>query len=464
MPPSDAIQDLVVVLPGIMGSTLAKNGKPVWSPSAGSVLTAIRTFGKSIRELTLPKDIGDDHPGDKVTAEGLMPDIHVLPGIWSANIGYGVLMDWLRSRFHCIEPSSDDPSRIPNLLPVPYDWRLSNRYNGRQLKKTVEPALERWRAQGGPFADARIIFVCHSMGGLVARWYIEKEGGAAITRKLVTMGTPYRGALNALDQLVNGVRKGIGPLKIDLSGFARSLPALYQLLPEYACIESPGGLLKTTQISAPELDPKMVSDAMKFHDDLDEAADKNTGHAYDVHPILGFRQPTFATAKIAGDGVEPVATINGNDEGGDATVPRFAATPKNMTPTSPAIHFVPDQHGSLQSNQAILDQLEGILTSRPVVYRAASQYQLGVSIEPIVLAGEPMPVEATVAGGARVGLVARVNDERGNEVAASSLTRSGGVYRVSLDALPPGAYCVTVGGVEQNSSQVAPVTATVLVW
>ena len=46
MPPSDAIQDLVVVLPGIMGSTLAKNGKPVWSPSAGSVLTAIRTFGE----------------------------------------------------------------------------------------------------------------------------------------------------------------------------------------------------------------------------------------------------------------------------------------------------------------------------------------------------------------------------------------------------------------------------------
>jgi hypothetical protein len=37
----EVIRDVVVVLPGIMGSTLAKNGKMVWAPSAGSVLKAI---------------------------------------------------------------------------------------------------------------------------------------------------------------------------------------------------------------------------------------------------------------------------------------------------------------------------------------------------------------------------------------------------------------------------------------
>ena len=45
-----------------------------------------------------------------------------------------------------------------------------------------------------------------------------------------------------------GVRKGIGPLKVDLTAFTRSLPAVFQLLPEYACIESPTGLLKTSEI------------------------------------------------------------------------------------------------------------------------------------------------------------------------------------------------------------------------
>ena len=50
--------DVVVVLPGIMGSTLAKNGNLVWAASAGSVLSAIRTFGRSIQDLALPSGIG----------------------------------------------------------------------------------------------------------------------------------------------------------------------------------------------------------------------------------------------------------------------------------------------------------------------------------------------------------------------------------------------------------------------
>ena len=100
-----------------------------------------------------------------------------------------------------------------NLLPVPYDWRLSYRYNGQRLARLVEPALERWRAQGGPYADAQVVFVCHSMGGLIARWYIEQCGGAEITRKLITLGTPYRGAARALDQLVNGAHQGLGPFR-----------------------------------------------------------------------------------------------------------------------------------------------------------------------------------------------------------------------------------------------------------
>lgn len=460
------MRDLVVVLPGILGSTLSKNGELVWAPSAGSVLKAIATFGGSIRELSLPQDVGDEAPRDnKAEPVALMPDLHLLPGIWSANIGYGKLLQWLRTKFNLAEASPGEPSRIPNLLPVPFDWRLSNRYNGKRLKKIVETALERLHSQGEPFSDAKIIFICHSMGGLVARWYIEKEGGAALTRKLVTLGTPYRGALSALDQLVNGVSKRIGPFKIELTNFARSLPSLHQLLPEYACIESSGDLLKTTEAGVPHLNAAMALDAMEFHDELDHAALLNTTHAYDIHPIVGFRQQTNTTARIVNDTVEAIRTIGGHDEGGDATVPRLAAIPKKERADNPVIRWIPDQHGSLQSNQTVFDELEFVLTAQPVVHRAASEYELGVRTEPILLAGERLAVEATVAGGNQVGLLARVHDERGNAVVTAALRLSDGIYRASIGPLSaPGAYSVVVGGVGSMAVRVAPVKSTVLVW
>ena len=51
--------DLVVVLPGILGSTLRQDGHLVWAPSAGSALRAIATFGGSVKRLELPAGIGD---------------------------------------------------------------------------------------------------------------------------------------------------------------------------------------------------------------------------------------------------------------------------------------------------------------------------------------------------------------------------------------------------------------------
>lgn len=458
------IRDVIVVLPGIMGSTLSKNGELIWAPSAGAVLNAITTFGRSICDMTLPQGIGDDHPKDGVEPVAIMPDLHFLPGIWTAHIGYDELLGWLRTRFHFVEQTPGDSANIPNLLPFAYDWRLSNRYNGRRLKAMVEPALERWRAQGGMFAEAKLIFICHSMGGLVARWFIEMEGGAEITRKLVTIGTPYRGALNALDVLVNGVKKDIGPLKLNLSLFARSLPSLHQLLPEYACIESTRGLLKTTETTVPELETAMITNAMRFHNEMDDS-DSNSAGSFDIYPIVGIRQDTFTTARIVGGTIEPTDTISGENEGGDATVPRLAAIPKSLKPDSPTIHFIADQHGALQSNQAVLDEIEGVLTANPNIYRDINaRLEIGVRTEPIVLMGQCIHVEATVVGRERVTLMAEVINEQNQKVACVPLRDLQGVHDVMLDPLPPGAYRVVVGGIGSMAFVVNPVITTVLVW
>jgi pimeloyl-ACP methyl ester carboxylesterase len=43
----------------------------------------------------------------------------------------------------------------------------------------------------------RLVIVAHSMGGLVARAWIARHGGAARTARLVTLGSPHQGSLLA---------------------------------------------------------------------------------------------------------------------------------------------------------------------------------------------------------------------------------------------------------------------------
>jgi triacylglycerol lipase len=50
----------------------------------------------------------------------------------------------------------------------------------------------RERVRGG-----RIDLVCHSLGGLVARVYLQQLGGARRVDRCITLGTPHRGTYNA---------------------------------------------------------------------------------------------------------------------------------------------------------------------------------------------------------------------------------------------------------------------------
>ncbi len=456
------MHDLGVFLPGIMGSTLSREGVLVWGPSAGAALRAVRTFGGGIKQLRLPDGVGDDHPGDGVEPVAVMPDLHVLPGIWTVQLGYERLLGWLESAFGLVRITADGPPG--NLLPVAYDWRLSNRYNGRRLKALVEPALERWRGRGGQYADARVVFVCHSMGGLVARWYIQREGGAEVTAKLITLGTPHRGALNSLEQLVNGVRKGPWPFRVNLTEFARSLPASYQLLPEYACLESGGGLAKTTEVVVPELSTAMAADAMRFHDQLDDPANPSWEKGFDLHPVQGQKQRTATTARISGGQIVPSPTIDGREEGGDATVPALSAMPKAVRPASPLLRHVTERHGALQANQSVFDEIEGILTASEVTHRAPTELSVDVRVAEVLDAGNELAVEAVFPEGGAVPLEALLVDEAGATIDRDRLARKAGGYAVTLDPPPPGAYQLRVAGYGSARAEVTPVTAGVLVW
>ncbi|MFF4340601.1 hypothetical protein ACFY00_11755 [Kitasatospora sp. NPDC001540] len=454
--------DLVVVLPGIMGSTLRNADGLVWAPSAGSVLRAVKTFGRSVTRLRLPEGIGDEHPDDGVRPVALMPDLHALPGLWTPVKGYDLLLKRLRSLGY--REDSGDPDAPPgNLLPFPYDWRLSNRWNARRLATVVEPALERWRAQGGRYADAEVVFVCHSMGGLVARWYVERCGGAEITRKVVTMGTPYRGAARALEQLVNGVHQGIGPLSLNLTAFARSLPSLHQLLPEYACVEHRGDLAKITEIDVPDLDGGRAADALRFHTDLRDAEAARPASLAATHAIVGMQQSTPTTVRLADGRVVPLDGYRDQDLFGDSTVPLVGACRSDVPMDSNTLRRIPDKHGNLQRNAAALDELEGVLTATDIAVRAPKTVHLRVDAPELLTAGQDLTVRITALDDRRHTVRLTVTDEAGHLTEARVVAVGRGTGAVVIDGLPPGAYAVDVAGAAPHSP-IASVSSDVLVW
>ncbi|MEV5747145.1 hypothetical protein AB0L00_04950 [Actinoallomurus sp. NPDC052308] len=451
--------DLIVVLPGIMGSALRRHGKLVWAPSAGTAIRAICTLGRSLTDLRLPEGVGDDHPGDDVEPAGLMPDLHVLPGIWTPVKGYDVLLKRLRSLGY--RETLTHPGATPgNLLPVGYDWRLSNRYNGARLGTIVEPALQRWRAQGSQYADAQLIFVCHSMGGLVARWYIEHCGGADITRKLITLGTPYRGAPKALEQLVNGVSKAFGPLSTHLTDFATSLPALHQLLPEYACIEHHGTLAKIAEVHPPGLNRQMTRDAALFHTQLRDAETNRPDSLNSTHAIVGMQQSTTSTVRLADGLVVPLDTYQGDNLFGDATVPIVGACRPDVPMDSNTLRRIPDKHGNLHRNRAALDELEGVLTARNIHIRAPDTIHARVHVPEFALAGQPLPIEATLSNNHQVACRITVTNETGQLIQARVITPP---HRTFIEGLPPGAYTIDFNGLNPTPP-ISPVSSTTLIW
>ena len=72
--------DMVVLLPGITGSVLQKNGKDVWAISGQAAWSALT--GSAIENLTLKYDDPKaEDVGDGIRATQIMPDVHLVPGL-----------------------------------------------------------------------------------------------------------------------------------------------------------------------------------------------------------------------------------------------------------------------------------------------------------------------------------------------------------------------------------------------
>ncbi len=133
--------------------------------------------------------------------------------------------------------SQPGPAPPAPFFPFAYDWRLSCADNAGRLAAFIASIQERYHDP-----SLKVDIVAHSMGGLVARYYLLYGGrnvldeknpvpsyaGAANVRKLIMLGTPNMGSAGALLALIDGRRVGLAHIHPDLIA---TMPSMIELMP-----------------------------------------------------------------------------------------------------------------------------------------------------------------------------------------------------------------------------------------
>jgi pimeloyl-ACP methyl ester carboxylesterase len=459
------MRDVVILLPGIMGSVLQKDGSDLWALSLDAALTVATNPFSGIKQLQLTHDDPDvEDLGDGVKATRLMRTAHLIPGFWKID-GYTGISRLIRERFDVVGGDVDGDSPA-NFYEFPYDWRRDNRVAARRLKRFIDQCLKGWREHSGA-EDAKVILMAHSMGGLVARHYLEVLEGWKNCRALITFGTPYRGSVDALNYLANGYKKW---WVVDLTDLLRSFTSVYQLLPIYQMIDVGGEYRRPAEVEGIEgVDKARAEQADAFHREIERAVEGNgkvdeyNEQGYKIVPVVGTRQPTLQSAKLEGGRltvgreVPRLPWFQAELSDGDGTVPRASAIPIELSDAYRDTYRA-ERHGSLQNNLPVLDDLLERLTQMQVSHlrairgpeismAAAGRAAISLDLDDLYLTGEPVSMRAKLinytGGPGTLKAMLEPLSASGPQLEAQ-FTEVSDEWVFEIENVPPGLYRVEV--------------------
>ena len=466
------MKDVVIILPGILGSVLQKDGKDLWAVSGRSFWNLITKSKETIRSL----ELGFDDPtlddlGDGIRATRLIEDVHLVPGLVKID-GYSQTTRMITDNFQVTQGDiyNDPEDKAANLYHFPYDWRRDNRVHARKLKTLVDKRLKCWREQSGA-ADAKVILLAHSMGGLISRYYLEVLGGWQDAKALFTFGTPHRGSISGLNFLANDYKK----LSFDLTNVMRSLTSVYQLLPIYQAVKVGNDFVRVTETDEiPHVIQARAQDARAFHDEIYDAAQANQENEtyrnqFTTVPIVGIRQPTLQSAELIDGKLSAIETLPDILQGrtdfsdGDGTVPKISAIPNELS-NSFNNRFIAEAHGALQNQKQILRAVqEAIATTQfeNAFEVKDGQATIGLSVDDLYLPDEPISLQAKVISDSEIdGLTATITPAAENAQPLSfAFERSpSDNWTLNIETLPAGLYRVAVSA---EGKEYQPLPSTV---
>ncbi len=193
--PSNISRDVVIIIPGIMGSTLASDNDDQW--------VNMRNINKGaiVNNLNIS--------ADNVKASGIIKDF------------YSKISEYYSGKY--------------DVITLEFDWRKSLKGAAKELSAQLEILIE---------ANANINIIAHSMGGLVARQCMMdfKNVWADFSynkkNKFIMLGTPWMGSYLIMEVLTGHSRrvKQLAALdfrnnKKDLLKIFWKYPGVFELLP-----------------------------------------------------------------------------------------------------------------------------------------------------------------------------------------------------------------------------------------
>lgn len=226
------MQPPVVVIPGLLGSRLvsAQTGEEAWPGGAFDI-----AFSR-YEAIELPVD-------GKTRVPEPLPSTLEAAGVTETALGrdfYGRIIDTLvrYGGYRRAKTGEGPPASGERRVYVfDYDWRQDNVTTVRKLKTF----LDRVRADYGDH-DLKFDIVAHSMGGLVARYFLRfgdedvlrdnrlkvTWAGAPYLNKIILLGTPNLGSLSSIEGFVRGQKVGFARIPEEV---VATLPSTYQLFP-----------------------------------------------------------------------------------------------------------------------------------------------------------------------------------------------------------------------------------------
>lgn len=386
----------IVFVPGYLGSKLRdKNTKElVWVDFASILFNPLKwsdwvdnVFSKMV------------YPNDNLEPAGIMDELIFVPP-WAKQEHYGRLIETLETVGY---------QEGIDLYTFAYDWRQDNRSSAQQLGQ----AIEQWRVN---HPGAKVWIIAHSNGGVVARWYIEKEGGKEYVDRLFLMGSPWDGTPKAMVILFTGFetffRKRFDLFNITQRSrdLFRTFPSIYQLIPSYdpflrglnnEAVDpfTSLGWLKNDREKA------MLEDGKKFNQDL------GTTLSVETLCFFGRKTPTTTYGVVrfaAGDRWDSIAWTA--TEAGDGTISeRSAVHPQAKQKLPFAV-----SHGDIYVTPAVLEFLQWELVDK---YRQTERAVLVTERLTIVFEPEKDVYEP----GEIIHLSATIQEQNGQPVSGAQL-------------------------------------------